>query len=78
MNYQKNLSAEISYKSMHGNLYTDFPNVKLLSPEFVKTTNKRKNSTVYKLESKPTIRIGKGDNKLKFKTINGDMYVRRK
>ena len=71
----KDLSADVSYKSMHGDFYTDF-DVEFLPNEVESTKESSESGTTYKIEKNPTFRIGDGDVKMWFQTINGDMILK--
>jgi len=73
----KNLSADVNYKSMHGEFYTNFA-ISTLEPEIIKETQKIDQSTFYKLAQKPQFRIGNGKIKMSFETLNGDMTIKYK
>ena len=73
VHYPANLSADIHFKSMHGEFYTDFTDAKLLP---VHGTKKEVGgSTVYKITRETAVRIGPGGPALRFETLNGDVTV---
>ncbi len=72
------LSAEIDFSSMHGDFYTNYADVVQLPNRFVKTSDKKNIKSTYEISSLPLIRIGRGDHKLSFETLNGDIYLRNK
>ncbi|UCG27940.1 MAG: DUF4097 family beta strand repeat protein [Bacteroidales bacterium] len=69
------LSADISYQTMHGDFYTDF-DFDLLPGQVETTKEKSGSGTTYKIEKNPTFRVGEGDIKMLFKTINGNMILK--
>ena len=71
-----NLSADVSYDAMHGSFYTDF-DIQILPGRIERTKESSKNGTEYKIEKNPQFRIGAGEVNMWFKTINGDMILRR-
>ncbi len=77
LTFLPNLSADISYKTMNGDVYTNFNNIEYLAPR-VKTEKKEtKWGTTYKIEQNPSFRIGEGDIELEFRTLNGDMIIKK-
>lgn len=74
----QNLSADIYFKSMHGDLYTDFDNTKRLEPKIKKQTHSSRSKITYQVEKFSPLRIGNGGTKLRFEVLNGDVYIRKK
>lgn len=70
------LSADVYFSSLHGDLYTDF-NVTRLSPEVQKENSTSGQTVSYRIEKSTPIRIGSGGPKLRFKVLNGDVYLRK-
>jgi Toastrack DUF4097 len=75
--FQPDLSADLQFKSMHGDFYTDFPFAERLPASVKKTLDKNGDATVYKLNTVTAIRLGKGGKTLKFETLNGDVYIKK-
>jgi hypothetical protein len=75
--YPADLSADITFKSMNGSFYTDFPEVQLLPGKVTKTTEKKAAGTVYKLSKTSDVRVGNGGRTYKFETLNGNIYIRK-
>ena len=73
--FPSDLSADVSYTSMHGDFYTDF-DFEILPNKIEKTTSTSKSGTTYKIEKYPKFRIGDGDIQVWFKTLNGDMILK--
>ena len=73
--FPKDLSADVSYDAMHGDFYTDF-NFEVLPSKIETSKEDSKSGTTYKIEKNPKFRIGDGDIKMLFKTINGDMILK--
>lgn len=71
------LSADVYFKSMHGDLFTDFQNLERLKPEVQKSTHSDHSKVTYKVEEFMPIRIGRGGPKLHFQVLNGDVYIRK-
>lgn len=71
------LSADVYFKSMHGDLYTDFNNVKRMTPEVKKQTHTNRSEVTYQVEKISPLRIGRGGTKLHFEVLNGDVYLRK-
>ncbi len=75
--YPGDLSADIKLKSMNGNFYTDFPNAEV-APQTVVKKNSSDSGTTYKLNKDTHLKIGKGENKMNFETLNGSIYIKKK
>lgn len=75
--FPDNLSADIYFSSLHGDLYTDFDNVTRLKPEVNKETKSSGQTVTYRLDKTTPVRIGNGGTKLRFKVLNGDVYLRK-
>lgn len=75
--YPENLSADITLKSLNGNFYTDFPNAEV-APQTVVKKNSSGANTTYKLSKDTHLKIGKGENKLNFETLNGSIYIKKR
>lgn len=76
VSYQPNLSADFQFKSMHGDLYTDFDNV-ILPANLTKNQEGRGSGTVYKLSKVTAVRVGSGGALFKFETLNGSVYIKK-
>lgn len=74
--YPSNLSADLKLKSMNGSFYTDFPEAEVVPQTVVKKTDSGSAST-YKLNKDTHLKIGNGDSKLSFETLNGDIYIKK-
>jgi hypothetical protein len=77
VSYQPGLSADIHFKSMHGDLYTDFPDAELLAASTTKKQEQKSGGTVYKLNTITAVRFGKGGRIFKFETLNGNVYIKK-
>jgi hypothetical protein len=75
VHYPANLGADMHFKSMHGEFYTDFANAEVLPVQVTKNQEGRGGGTVYKLTKETAVRIGKGGPDLRFETLNGDVTV---
>ncbi|HTE00680.1 MAG TPA: hypothetical protein VK668_15415 [Mucilaginibacter sp.] len=75
--YPASLSADLEFKSMNGEFYTDFPNAEVLPSKVVKTQSKNNNGTTYKLSQNSDVRIGSGGKLFKFETLNGNIYIKK-
>lgn len=71
----KDLSAAINYKSMNGELFTNYE-ITSVKSEVSKEEKRKGKSIFYKLGSRPHFRIGAGEIKMTFETLNGDMIVK--
>lgn len=68
----KNLNAQVFFDSMNGDLFTAFDYQKL-SPKVKKT---EKDGT-FKIGTKTGVEIGSGGPELSFKSINGNVYLKK-
>jgi hypothetical protein len=75
--YPANLAADLSFKSMNGQFYTDFQDAEVLPSRIVKTQNKEGAGTTYKLSQISDVRIGAGGKIFKFETLNGNIYIKK-
>jgi len=75
--YPDDLSADIKLKSMNGDFYTDFPNAEV-APQTVVRRNASDSGTTYKLNKNTHLKVGKGENKLNFETLNGSIYIKKR
>ncbi len=75
--YPEDLSADIKLKSMNGSFYTDFPNAEV-APQTVVKKNASDSGTTYKLNKDTHLKIGRGENKMNFETLNGSIYIKKR
>ena len=68
-----NFSAKVYFNSMHGDLYTSF-NYQQMSPK----VEKSERSGTFKIGTKTGVEIGSGGPELSFKSINGNVYLKKK
>jgi hypothetical protein len=68
----KNLNARVFFDSMNGDLFTAFDYQKLIP----KVEKSEKNGT-YKIGTKSGVEIGSGGPELSFKSINGNVYLKK-
>lgn len=72
----KNLSAVVTFKSLHGDLYTDFDDIKHLPNRLNKTSNA--GAKRYKIEQSSPIQIGNGGPEISFQLVNGSAYIKQR
>lgn len=78
ISYPASLSADCEFKSFHGEFYTDFDNIESLPVKVVKNQEQKGDkTTVYKLNTETSIRIGNGGKLFKFETFNGNIYIKK-
>lgn len=77
VSYLPGFSADLTFKSMHGDLYTDFTEAELLPPFTTKVQDRKGGQMVYKLNTITTVRFGKGGKTFKFETLNGNVYIKK-
>ncbi len=71
------LSADVYFSSMHGDLYTDFENIQRLNPQVKKSDNASHSGTTYQVDKFKPLRFGNGGPKLYFRVLNGDVYLQK-
>ncbi len=74
--FKPELSAKCHFKSMNGDLFTDFDVAEHLSGE-IRQSEKQNGKAVYKIEKRNGIRIGKGETEYAFETLNGNVYLKK-
>jgi hypothetical protein len=77
ISYQPGLSADLLFKSMSGDFFTDFPEAELLPATTTKVQEKNGVGIVYKLNAVTSVRFGKGGKTFRFETINGNVYIKK-
>ncbi|CAA9253240.1 MAG: hypothetical protein AVDCRST_MAG95-1982 [uncultured Adhaeribacter sp.] len=75
--FKPNLDADLTFKTMHGEFFSDFDNLKALPAQTTKNTGNTRSGTVYKVDNRQAMRLGKGGPTFSFETLNGDVYVRQ-
>ena len=76
--YPAALSADCEFKTFQGEFYTDFENVESLPIKVVKNQDQRGDkTTVYKLNTETSVRIGNGGKTFRFETFNGNIYLKK-
>lgn len=71
------LSADVYFSSLHGDLYTDFEHIQRLNPQVKKSDNATHSGTTYQVEKFKPLRFGNGGPKLYFRVLNGDVYLQK-
>ncbi len=77
VSYQPDFSADLTFKSMHGDFFTDFTEAKMLPTTTTKFQDLKGHEAVYKLNTITTVRFGKGGKTFKFETLNGNVYIKK-
>ncbi len=75
--FKPNLSADFTFKTMHGEFYSDFDDLKTLPAQTIQNTKNKGSGTVYKVDNRQAMRLGKGGPTFSFETLNGNVYVRQ-
>lgn len=74
INFVEQPDIEVTYKTLNGHLYTTFDPTEVSS--FVqKKDHSKKQGIKYKIKSQKVVKIGSGEHKFYFKTINGDINL---
>jgi hypothetical protein len=77
VNFQSDLSADLQFKSMHGDFFTDFPDAQLLPVTTTKKQEGKNGGIVYKIDKRMAVRFGKGGKVFQFETLNGNVYIKK-
>jgi len=77
VSYQPGFSADLTFKSMHGDFFTDFTEAQMLPASTTKVQDKKGREAIYKLNTITTVRFGKGGKTFKFETLNGNVYIKK-
>lgn len=77
VSFKPNLAADFTFKTMHGEFFSDFDDLKTLPAQTVKNTQSSRSGTVYKVDNRQAMRLGKGGPTFRFETLNGNVYVRQ-
>ncbi len=70
------LSSTVEFQAMHGDLYSEFE-YENVGPVFNRVNKSGKRGATYKVESSTKIKIGEGKHNITFKSINGNMYIKK-
>ena len=73
--FPRDLSADLTFDTMNGKVATDFEH--RILPPVARRNEERNGTTRYRLEVESAIRIGAGGPRHCFKSINGDITIRR-
>lgn len=71
----KNLSAVVTFKSLHGDLYTDFEQI-----EYLQNRVKRNSDGNHrlKIEKSSPIQFGEGGPEMRLQLLNGNAYIKQR
>jgi hypothetical protein len=75
--YPASLSADLEFKSMNGQFYTDFNDAEIMPNRVTKTETRDGGTTTYKLNKASDVRIGAGGKLFKYETLNGNIYIKK-
>lgn len=76
--YPGRLHGNLSFKSMHGEFFTDLTNLELQPVKVTRNTNQQGNHTTYKIDKTQSYKAGKGGADIRFETLNGNIYLKKK
>lgn len=74
--FRPGLNADVKFKTMHGEVYTDFPAATL--PVSAEPPEHRGNMVVWRRNRMSGVRIGSGGPELSFETLNGQVLIRNR
>ena len=78
LSYAGKLNGNLSFKTMHGEFITDLDNLVLQPVKIVRNTSQQGAQTIYKIEKGQSYKAGKGGAALRFETLNGNIYLKKK
>ncbi len=70
------ISANVLFKSNHGELYTNVAQLEEFSPILKPVISKSSGKTKYKISTGKKIKLGKGGVNWSFETFNGDVFIK--
>lgn len=71
----KNLSAVVTFKSLHGELYTDFEQIVYLKN---RVKNNSDGNHRWKIERSSPIQFGEGGPEMRLQLLNGNAYIKQR
>lgn len=71
----KNLSAVVTFKSLHGELYTDFEQIKYLQNRVRKNSDGMNRLSI---ENSIPIQFGEGGPEMRIQLLNGNAYIKQR
>lgn len=77
VSYPSNVSGDLYFKSMHGEMYTDFPKTEVLPARVTTNQQREGQGTRYKLSKETAVRLGQGGTDFRFETINGNVTIKQ-
>ena len=77
VSYPANVSGDLYFKSMHGEMFTDFPKAEILPARVTQNQQRDGQSIKYKLSKETAVRLGKGGTDFRFETINGNVTIKQ-
>jgi DUF4097 and DUF4098 domain-containing protein YvlB len=77
VSYPPNVSADLYFKSMHGEMFTDFPKTEVLPARVTQNQQRDGQSTKYKISKETAVRLGKGGTDFRFETLNGNVTIKQ-
>lgn len=72
----QNLSAVVTFQSLHGDLYTNFDKIEYLPKKTLLTSKNGKKH--YKLNQNQPVKFGNGGPEISIDILNGNAYIKRK
>jgi len=75
--FRAGLSADMQFKTMNGQFYTDFDDAQVLPTRVIKSKEKEGDGTMYRLGNTRDVRIGSGGKIYKFETLTGSVYIKK-
>jgi hypothetical protein len=76
--YPGRLHGNLSFKSMHGEFFTDLQDLERQPAKVVRNTSQQGSNTTYKIDKRQSYKAGKGGAELSFETLNGNIYLKKK
>jgi len=75
VSFPDEIKANVRFKSMHGDLYTNYENIEY-QPE-VQASTEKGSKKIYRLDKSTTLKINGGGPLLDFNVLNGNVYVKK-
>jgi hypothetical protein len=76
--YPARFHGNLSFKTMHGEFFTDLQNLELQPAKVIRNTSQQGSHTTYKIDKNQSYKAGKGGAEISFETLNGNIYLKKK
>jgi hypothetical protein len=76
--YPGRLHGILSFKTMHGEFFTDLQQLELQPVKVIRNASQQGSHTTYKINKNQGYKAGKGGAEIRFETLNGNIYLKKK